>query len=72
MSYLIFFAIGLSVIIWGLRSKEEVVQLTTAVTGVIFLVWGLCLTPKMFLLAAEIIAAIAAFRICIRCCECDN
>ena len=72
MSYLIFLGIGLGVIIWGLRTKEEVAQLTAAVTGVIFLVWGLCLTPKMFLLAAEIIAAIAAFRICISCCECER
>ena len=56
MSYLIFLGIGFGVIIWGLRTKEEVARLTAAVTGVIFLVWGLCLTPKMFLLATEIIS----------------
>lgn len=72
MSYLIFLGIGLGIISWGLSKKEEVVQLTAAITGAIFFVWGLCLTPEMFKLAAEIIATIAVFRICISCCECDS
>ncbi len=71
MQYLIFLAIGLLIIIWGLKTKEEVAQLTAAIMGAIFLVWGLTMTPQPILLAAEIVAVIAIFRICVRCCECD-
>ena len=71
MEYLIFLGIGLLVIGWGLRTNEEVVRLTSAIIGAIFLVWGLTMTPQPVLLAAEILAVIAVFRICIRCCECD-
>ena len=71
MEYLIFLGVGLLIIIWGLRSNEEVVQLTSAIIGAIFLVWGLTMTPQPVLLGAEILAVIAVFRICVRCCECD-
>ncbi|GAB4526769.1 MAG: hypothetical protein Tsb0014_07110 [Pleurocapsa sp.] len=71
MSYLIFLGIGLATIVWGLNVKEEVAQLTAAIIGTIFLVWGLFLTPQTFLLLMEIVAVIALFRLCIRCCECD-
>ena len=40
MEYLIFLGIGLLIIIWGIRTKEEVTQLSTAIVGAIFLVWG--------------------------------
>ena len=71
MSFVIFLGLGLGSIAWGLRSTEEIFQLSGAIVGAILLVWGLCLTPRMFLLAAEIVAVIAVFRICVRCCECD-
>jgi hypothetical protein len=71
MEYLIFLGIGLGVIIWGLRTNEEVVRLSSAIIGAIFLVWGLTMTPQPILLSAEIVAVIAIFRICLRCCECD-
>ncbi len=71
MQYLIFLAIGLLIIIWGLKLNEEVTQLTAAIVGAIFLVWGLAMTPQTILLLAEIITVIAIFRICVRCCECD-
>ncbi|MBE9047889.1 hypothetical protein IQ255_26440 [Pleurocapsales cyanobacterium LEGE 10410] len=71
MSFAIFLGLGLGAIAWGLRATEEVSQLAGAVIGAILLVWGLCLTPKMFLLGAEILAVIAVFRICVRCCECE-
>lgn len=71
MSFAVFIGLGLSVIAFGIKSSEEVVQLSGAIIGAILLVWGLCLTPQMFLVAAEILAVIAVFRICVRCCECD-
>lgn len=72
MSFLIFLGLGLSAIAWGLRSSEEILQLSGAIVGAILLVWGLCLTPQIYLLGAEILAVIAVFRICVRCCECDR
>jgi len=72
MSFIIFFGLGLSAIAWGLKSTEEIIQLTGAILGAILLVWGLFLTPQMLLWAAEAIAVIAVFRICVRCCECDG
>ncbi|MEL6502140.1 MAG: hypothetical protein AAFV28_10645 [Cyanobacteria bacterium J06635_13] len=72
MSFIFFFGLGLSSIAWGLRSQEEIVQLSAAVLGAILLIWGLCLTPQKILFGAEIIAVIAVFRICVRCCECDG
>ena len=72
MSFIIFFGLGLGAIAWGLKSTEEIMQLSGAIVGAILLVWGLCLTPQVFLFAAEAIAVIAVFRICVRCCECDG
>lgn len=72
MSFIVFLGLGLASIAWGIRSSEEVMQLSGAIVGAIFLIWGLCLTPQRFLLGAEIIAVIAVFRICVRCCECDG
>ena len=71
MSFIIFLGLGCGIITWGLKAEEEVAQLSAAVMGAIFLVWGLCLTPQKFLLATEILTIIAVFRICVRCCECD-
>lgn len=72
MSFVIFLGLGLGSIVWGLKSQEEIIQLSGAIIGAVLLVWGLCLTPQVFLLGAEIITVIAVFRICIRCCECDK
>ena len=72
MSFIIFIGLGLGAIAWGLRTPEEVARLSGAIIGAILLVWGLCLTPQMFLVGAEILAVIAVFRICVRCCECDR
>ena len=72
MSFIIFIGLGLVAIAWGLRSTEEIAQLSGAIVGAILLVWGLCLTPQMLLIGMEILAVIAAFRICVRCCECDS
>ena len=72
MSFIFFLGLGLVAIAWGLRSTEEIIQLSAAIIGAVLLIWGLCLTPQMFLLGAEIIAVIAVFRICVRCCECDG
>ena len=72
MSFVIFLGLGLGSVAWGLRSTEEVVQLSGAIVGAILLIWGLCLTPRTFLIGAEILAVIAVFRICVRCCECDR
>lgn len=71
MSFIIFLGLGLGAIAWGLKATEEISQLSGAIVGAILLIWGLCLTPQMFLLAAEVVAVIAVFRICVRCCECD-
>ena len=71
MNFIIFLGLGLGAIAWGLRATEEVSQLSGAIMGAILLIWGLCLTPQMFLLGAEVVAVIAVFRICVRCCECD-
>ncbi|MEM7758770.1 MAG: hypothetical protein AAGF83_13210 [Cyanobacteria bacterium P01_G01_bin.67] len=71
MSFIILFGLGLCSIFWGIKSTEEIIQLTGAVIGTILLIWGLCLTPQIFLFGGEVIAVIAVFRICIRCCECD-
>ena len=72
MSFIIFLGLGLGSVAWGLRAREEVSQLSGAIVGAILLVWGLCLTPQTYLLVAEILAVVAVFRICIRCCECDR
>ena len=72
MSFIVFLGLGLAAIAFGLKSTEEVIQLSAAVFGAVLLIWGLCLTPQMFLVGAEIIAVIAVFRICLRCCECDG
>ena len=71
MSYLVFLGIGLTTIFWGLKTREEIVRLSAAIVGAIFLVWGLILTPQAFLFLMEALAIIAVFRICVRCCECD-
>ncbi|MCC0179027.1 hypothetical protein I4641_18830 [Waterburya agarophytonicola K14] len=72
MSFALFIGLGLGAIAWGLRTTEEVVRLSAAIIGAILLIWGLCLTPQMFLIGAEILTVIAVFRICVRCCECDG
>lgn len=72
MSFLIFLGLGFGTIAWGVKSTEEIVQLSSAVLGSVLLIWGLCLTPQMFLLGAEILSVIAVFRISVRCCECDQ
>lgn len=72
MSFIIFLGLGLGSIAWGLKSTEEITQLTGAIIGAILLVWGLCLTPQMYLWGAEILAVVAMFGICVRCCECDR
>ena len=72
MSFIFFFALGLGAIAWGLKSTEEVIQLSAAIIGAVLFIWGLCLTPQIFLIGAEVIAVIAIFRICVRCCECDG
>ena len=72
MTFIIFLGLGLGSIAWGLRSQEEIFQLSAAVVGTVLLVWGLCLTPQAFLLFGEILAVVAVFRICVRCCECDG
>ncbi|MEM8830880.1 MAG: hypothetical protein AAGE96_16195 [Cyanobacteria bacterium P01_G01_bin.19] len=71
MSFLVFIGLGLGAIAWGLRSEEEVTQLSGAFAGALLLIWGLCLTPQMFLIGVEVLAVIAVFRICVRCCECE-
>ena len=72
MSFIVFIGLGLSAIAWGLKSDEEIAQLSAAIVGAILLIWGLFLTPQMFLVGAEILAVIAVFRICVSCCECDS
>ena len=72
MSFIIFLGLGLGSIAWGLRATEEIARLSGAIIGAVLLIWGLCLTPQTYLLAAEILAVIAVFRICVRCCECDR
>ncbi len=71
MSFVVFLGLGLGAIAWGLKATEEVAQLSGAIIGAVLLIWGLCLTPQMYLVGVEILAVIAVFRICIRCCECD-
>lgn len=72
MSFIVFLGLGLAAIAFGLKSTEEIMRLSAAILGAVLLIWGLCLTPQMFLVGAEIIAVIAVFRICVRCCECDG
>ena len=72
MSFAVFIGLGLSAIAWGLKATEEIARLAAAIVGSILLIWGLCLTPQMFLIGAEILAVAAVFKICVRCCECDN
>ena len=72
MSFAIFIGLGLGAIAWGLRTTEEILRLSAAIVGTILLIWGLCLTPQTFLIAVEILAVVAVFRICVRCCECDG
>ena len=72
MSFLIFLGLGLGFVAWGLKSTAEIIQLSGAIVGAVLLIWGLCLTPQRFLIGAEILAVIAVFRICVRCCECDR
>ena len=72
MSFAVFIGLGLGAIALGLRTNDEIIRLSGAIVGAILLVWGLCLTPQMLLIGAEILAVIAVFRICIRCCECDS
>ena len=72
MSFAIFIVLGIVAIAWGLKSTEEITQLSGAILGAILLVWGLCLTPQRLLVGAEILTVIAVFRICLRCCECDS
>ena len=71
MSFIVFIGLGLGAIAFGIKSTEEVVQLSGAIAGAILLIWGVRHSPQMFLIGAEILAVIAVFRICIRCCECD-
>jgi len=40
MSFIIFFGLGLGAIAWGLKSTEEIMQLSGAIVGAILLVWG--------------------------------
>ena len=72
MSFALFIGLGLGAIAWGLKTTEEIVRLSLAIVGAILLIWGLCLTPQMFLIGAEILTVVAVFRICVRCCECER
>ena len=71
MGFLIFLALGLGTIGLGFLIKEEVAQIVAVVTGTIFLIWGVTLTPKPFLMLAEVLTVIAVFRLGLHCCECD-
>lgn len=72
MSFIILYFLALSTVFWGIKSQEEIFQLSGVVVGTILFIWALCLTPQTFLFAGEVIAIIAIFRICVRCCECDG
>lgn len=71
MSFIIFLSLGLGFVALGLKSTAEILQLLGAIFGTVLLIWGLCLTPQRFLIGAEILAVIAVFRVCVRCCECE-
>ena len=72
MSFVIFLGLGCGVIAWGLKTKEEIAQLSAVILGAILLIWGLCLTPQKLLLGAEVLIVSMVFRGCLRCWKCDQ
>jgi hypothetical protein len=69
VTYLTLLGIGLEIIWQGftIAGNEEVYRLAAVIGGVLFLVWGLALTPSQFKVFMEAIALLAVFPVCIPC-----
>ncbi|MFE4104759.1 hypothetical protein [Almyronema epifaneia] len=67
MTYLLLLAIGFALLLTSLRLQEEILVITSTLTGVGFLVWGFALTPTPLQIGVEILLILVAFPACIRC-----
>lgn len=67
VTYLILLGIGLLTTWTGLKTTDEVLRIAAAVSGVLFIIWGLALTPLQLQLLIAALAIVAVFPICIRC-----
>ncbi len=67
VTYLILLAIGLVITWTGLKTTDEVLRIAAAVSGVLFIIWGLALTPLQLQLLIAALVIVAVFPICIRC-----
>ena len=67
VTYLVLLAVGLVVIWFGLKTKDDVLMIGSAITGALLLIWGFALTPSQLQLIVEILIVVAVFPICLKC-----
>lgn len=67
VTYLVLLAVGLVVIWFGLKTKDDVLMVGAAFTGALLLIWGFALTPSQFQLIVEVLIVVAVFPICLKC-----
>jgi hypothetical protein len=67
VTYLVLLAVGLVVIWFGLKTKDDVLMIGAAITGALLLIWGFALTPFQLQLIVEILIVVAVFPICLKC-----
>jgi len=67
VTYLVLLAVGLVVIWFGLKIKDDVLMIGSAITGALLLIWGFALTPSQLQLIVEILIVVAIFPICLKC-----
>jgi hypothetical protein len=67
VTYLVLLAVGLVVIWFGLKTKDDVLMIGSAITGALLLIWGFALTPFQLQLIVEILIVVAVFPICLKC-----
>ena len=67
VTYLVLLAVGLVVIWFGLKTKDDVLMIGSAFTGALLLIWGFALTPSELQLIVEVLIVVAVFPICLKC-----
>lgn len=67
MMYLFLLGIGLGIVLFGLKTKDEVYRLSSVVAGALFFVCGFALTPMHFQMLVELLLIVPLFFVCVRC-----
>ncbi|MGB3650815.1 MAG: hypothetical protein WBA41_06325 [Rivularia sp. (in: cyanobacteria)] len=67
MTYILFLAIGFTIIWLAIKIKEEVIRISTVIAGTLITVWGFSLSPTPFQIAIELAGVVSVFSFCVQC-----